>query len=177
MADKAPLFITDPFVNVEPTQEQIISNASEAIKFVEKFGIEPKVALLSHSNYGSYATDGSNKMKVATVLLKQKFPTVEIEGEMHAYAAFNSEARHNLCADNMLSNKANILVMPTMDAASISLGLLRSLTPTRLVGPYLTGSQKTAHILIPSVSSRGIFNMTALMVADLQEKKNQTDEN
>ncbi len=170
MSDKPPIFLTDPFVNVNPTCEQIINNASEAIKFVEKFGIEPKVALLSHSNFGSYDTEGGNKMKSATQQLKQQFPNVEIEGEMHAFAAFNDEARKNLCAGNQLTDSANILIMPTMDAASISLGLLRSLTSTRLVGPYLTGSQKTAHILIPSVSNRGIFNMTALMVADLQEK-------
>lgn len=174
MSDKPPLFLTDPFVNPEPSEQDIINNASQTIKFVQKFGVEPRVALLSHSNYGSYSTQGASKMKSATTQLKRLFPNIEIEGEMHAFAAFHQESRENLCANNSLSSDANVLVMPNMDAASITLGILRSLTTARLVGPYLAGAQNSAHILIPSVSSRGIFNMTALMVADLQEKAKLT---
>ena len=171
MTDKAPLFITDAFVNPDPTEQEIIDCTSETIKFVQKFGVEPQVALLSHSNYGSYVTEGASKMRSATGALKAMHPTIEIEGEMHSYAAFSGESREDLCAENSLTDSANVLIMPNMDSASISLGMMRSLTPTRLVGPYLVGAKNSAHILIPSVSSRGIFNMTALMVADLQESK------
>ena len=170
LSDKAPLFISDPFVNVNPTEQEIIYSAQQSIEFVKKFGIQPKIAILSHSNYGSYHDDSADKMRRATQLLTQQFPDIEIEGEMNSYTAFHSETRDQLCVDNALNGDANILIMPNMDAASITLGMLRSLTPTRLVGPYLVGPSHAAHIMVPSVSTRGMFNMTALMVADLHEQ-------
>ena len=174
MVDKAPLFLTDPFVNADPSEDMIVYAGREAIAFVRKFGIVPKLALVSHSNYGSYDDSAAIKMKRATRRLKAQFSDVDIEGEMNAYTAFHAEERKALCADNDLTGNANVLIMPNMDAANATLGALRSLTTTRTVGPFLTGTHK-AHILIPSVSTRGIFNMVALMVADLHAQKIDED--
>ena len=110
-------------------------------------------------------------MKQATELLQQRNPDIQIEGEMYSFTAFNESLRDAIYAESKLKGSANILVMPNMDAASISLGLIRSLTQARLVGPSLVGLRKGAHILIPSVSPRGIFNMSALTAADIQVRR------
>lgn len=169
--ENGPLFLTDAFVHVDPTTEQVVNSAEQAIYFARKFGIEPKVALLSHSNYGTYEDASALKMKHATALLQQRNPDIQIEGEMYAFTAFNEWLRDAIYAESKLKGSANILVMPNMDAASISLGLIRSLTQARLVGPSLVGLRKGAHILIPSVSPRGIFNMSALTAADIQVRR------
>lgn len=163
---EGPLFITDPFVHEDPSVDQVVRNTENAIEYARKFDIEPKVALLSHSNFGSFDDPSARKMKRATEILKEKYPDVQIDGEMFAFSALNPDFREKIIHDSPLTGRANILVMPNMDAASIAMGLLRVLTSARLVGPYLCGLEKNAHILIPSVSARGIFNMTALCSAD-----------
>ena len=110
-------------------------------------------------------------MKRATAVLQQRNPDIQIEGEMYAFTAFNEWLRESIYAESKLHGSANVLVMPNMDAASISLGLIRSLTSARLVGPSLVGLRKGCHILIPSVSPRGIFNMSALTAADIQVRR------
>ena len=164
--DDGPLFITDPFVHEDPSIEQVVRNAENAIEYARKFDIEPKVALLSHSNFGSFDDPSARKMKHATQILKEKYPELQIDGEMFAFSALNPVFREKIMDDSPLKGRANVLVMPNMDAASIAMGMLRVLTGARLVGPYLCGLEKNAHILIPSVSARGIFNMTALCSAD-----------
>ena len=163
---EGPIFITDPFVHVDPSIEQTVKNADNAIEFARKFDIEPKVALVSHSNFGSYEDAPAKKMKRATEALKEKYPDVEIDGEMFAFSALDPDFRSQIMPLSTLTGRANILVMPNMDAASIAMGLMRTLTPARLIGPYLCGLENNAHILIPSVSARGIFNMTAICSAD-----------
>lgn len=166
-----PLFLADPFVNVDPTENEVVETTQRSIEFVRNFGITPKVALLSHSNFGTYENPSALKMKRASARLREMYPDMEIDGEMNARAAFDQQLRNEIFQGNQIKEKANLLIMPNMDAASIALGLSRSITGARMVGPYLTGLEKAAHILIPSVSARGILNMSALTVADSANKK------
>ena len=168
-----PLFLTDAFVHVDPSVRQIVSAAEKAIRFARKFDIEPRVALLSHSNFGTYEDASALKMKEAARILREQQPDLEIEGEMNSFTAMNSWYRENIFTESQLHSPANVLVMPNMDAASICLGLIRSLTQARLVGPSLVGLNTGTHVLIPSVSPRGIYNMTALTVADIQYNRAQ----
>ncbi len=170
LMEDGPLFLADPFVNVDPTEEQVVATTLNTINFVKSFGIEPKVALLSHSNFGTYDNHSAHKMKRAAEQLRNQLPDMQIEGEMHAMSAMNETLRGKIYQNSNLQGRANVLIMPNMDAASITLGLLRSLTNARLVGPFLFGFDKPAHILIPSVSGRGILNMTALIGADITSK-------
>jgi len=168
LMDDGPLFLTDPFVNVNPTEEEIVEIARDAVKFVKQaFDIEPVVALLSHSNFGTYEDASALKMKAAAHRLRMEMPEVQIDGEMHSLTALNPEFRDTMIEGAGIRGRANVLVMPNMDAASIALGLLRSFTNARLIGPFLSGLEKPAHILIPSVSGRGILNLTALMSASI----------
>ncbi|MEH6616855.1 MAG: NADP-dependent malic enzyme [Porticoccus sp.] len=174
LLEDGPLFLADPFVNVDPSEEQIVNITNDAIRFAKSFGIKPKVALLSHSNYGTYDDPSAHKMKRASERLRHQLPDIQIEGEMHAMSALNETLRQSICKDTNLSGRANVLIMPNMDAASIALGLIRSLTNARLVGPFLYGLEKPAHILIPSVSGRGILNMTAKIGTDIHAKSEQS---
>ena len=167
LTEDGPLFLADPFVNVDPTEEQVVGITKDAIKFVKNLGINPRVALLSHSNFGTYDDESAHKMKRAAERLRNEFSDVQIDGEMHAMSALNETLRESICQNANLSGRANVLIMPNMDAGSIALGLIRSLTNARLVGPFLNGLEKPAHILIPSVSGRGILNTTAMIGADI----------
>nr|WP_237132055.1 NADP-dependent malic enzyme [Pseudohongiella sp. O18] len=171
LMDDGPLFLTDPFVNVDPTEEDVVEIAKDAVRFVQQsFDIEPVVALLSHSNFGTYEDSSAIKMKRAAHRLRMELPEVQIDGEMHSLTALNPEMRATVFDGANIKGRANILVMPNMDAASIALGLLRSLTNARLIGPFLNGLEKPVHILIPSVSGRGILNLTALASADIYQR-------
>jgi len=161
-----PLFIADPFVNIDPSEDQLVALTQHCLQFIRKFGIEPKVALLSHSNFGTYDDEGAHKMKIAAERLREVNPDLQIDGEMHAISAFNEQLRSSIFKNNRLTGRANLLIMPNMDAASIALGLSRSISNAIMIGPYLNGLDNAAHILIPSVSARGIFNMAALTVED-----------
>ncbi|MFT6300446.1 MAG: malate dehydrogenase (oxaloacetate-decarboxylating)(NADP+) [Saprospiraceae bacterium] len=163
LLDDGPLFLADAFINVNPTEEQIVDITKDAISFVKGCGVIPKVALLSHSNYGTYDDHSAHKMKRAAEKLRIEITNIEIDGEMHAMSALNEALRETTCNDTNITGRANVLIMPNMDAASIALGLIRSLTNARLVGPFVNGLEKPAHILIPSVSGRGILNTTAMM--------------
>lgn len=172
LMDDGPLFLTDPFVNVNPNVDEVVDIAKDAINFVQQsFDIEPVVALLSHSNFGTYEDDSAIKMKTAAHRLRMQMPEVQIDGEMHALTALNPELRATVFEGSTIKGRANVLVMPNMDTASIALGLLRSFTNGRLIGPFLCGLEKPAHILIPSVSGRGILNLTALASADIYQHK------
>lgn len=173
LMEDGPLFLTDPFVNVDPTEDQIITITKDAIRFVKNFGITPRVALLSHSNFGTYDDESAHKMKRASERLRNELPDVKIDGEMHAMSALNETLRDSTYQNSNISGRANVLIMPNMDAGSIALGLIRSLTNARLVGPFLNGLEKPAHILIPSVSGRGILNTTAMIGADILAKAEQ----
>ncbi len=163
-----PLFLADAFLNVDPSADELVSIAESSIEFVRQFGVEPKVALLSHSNFGSSRGDSARKMREAAATLRDRHPGVQIDGEMHAYTAMNAQLRELILPAANLTGSANLLIMPNLDAANIALGLIRSLTDALLVGPFLNGISQPAHIVIPSVTARGIFNMSALTAADVE---------
>ena len=171
LLEDGPLIIADPFVNVDPTEDEIVTIAQDAIEYAKRFDIVPRVALLSHSNFGTYEDSSALKMKQAAAQLRNLRPDVQIDGEMHSLSALNPQLRDTIFEHNQIDGRANVLIMPNMDTASIALGLIRSLTEARLVGPFLYGLEKPVHILIPSVSGRGILNMTALAVADIHLRK------
>jgi malate dehydrogenase (oxaloacetate-decarboxylating)(NADP+) len=159
------LFFCDTHVNVDPTAEQIAEMTLLAAKTVRRFGLAPKAALLSHSSFGTSHSPSAIKMRKALSLLRASEPDFELDGEMHADAALSESLRSRVVSSSPLTGSANLLVMPTLDAANIALTLLSAATEALLVGPLLLGVSKPVHVMVPSVTARGIVNMTALAVA------------
>ncbi|MDO8910962.1 MAG: NADP-dependent malic enzyme [Phenylobacterium sp.] len=160
------LFICDTHMNPDPTAEQIAEMTRLAADTVRGFGIEPKAALLSHSSFGASNSPSARKMRQALALLRAQAPELEVDGEMHADAALLEYQRNRLVSDSRLKGAANLLVMPNLDAANISLTLLQASTNALLVGPMLLGMSKPVHVLTPSVTARGIVNLTALAAVE-----------
>lgn len=162
-------FIADTYVNDDPTPEQLAEITLMAAETVRRFGIEPKVALLSHSSFGSSDCPAARKMRRTLELVNQMAPELEIDGEMHGDAALVESIRHNLMPDSPLKGAANILIMPNMEAARISYNLLRVTSSEGVtVGPVLMGVSKPIHILTQIASVRRIVNMVALAVVEAQ---------
>lgn len=162
-------FIADTYVNEDPTPEQLAEITLMAAETVRRFGIEPKVALLSHSSFGTSKGVSAQKMRKTLELVNQMAPDLEIDGEMHGDAALVESIRHDLMPDSPLKGSANILIMPSMEAARISYNLLRvSSSEGVTVGPVLMGVSKPVHILTPIASVRRIVNMVALAVVEAQ---------
>ncbi|AGO56348.1 NADp-dependent malic enzyme MaeB [Serratia plymuthica 4Rx13] len=162
-------FIADTYVNDDPTPEQLAEITLMAAETVRRFGIEPKVALLSHSSFGSSDCPAARKMRKTLELVNQMAPELEIDGEMHGDAALVESIRHDLMPDSPLKGAANVLIMPNMEAARISYNLLRvSSSEGVTVGPVLMGVSKPVHILTPIASVRRIVNMVALAVVEAQ---------
>jgi malate dehydrogenase (oxaloacetate-decarboxylating)(NADP+) len=159
------LFFCDTHVNVDPTAAQVAEMTLLAAEAVRGFGVTPKVALLSHSSFGASASPTAHKMRDALALIRERAPELEVDGEMHADAALSEALRHRLVTDSPLVGSANLLIMPNLDAANISLTLLAAATEGLQVGPVLLGMSKPVHVLVPSVTARGIVNMTALAIA------------
>lgn len=171
--DNGTLFFCDTHVNVDPTAEQIAECAQLAAEAVRRFGLTPKAALLSHSSFGASNSPTARKMREALAILREQAPELEVDGEMHADAALSQHLRDRLVADSPLKGSANLLVMPTLDAANIGLTLLSAATESLLVGPLLLGMSKPLHVLIPSVTARGIVNLTALAVSQAGAERAQ----
>ncbi|GAB4224403.1 MAG: NADP-dependent malic enzyme [Kiloniellaceae bacterium] len=163
-------FIVDTYVSPDPTAEEIAEMTILAAQHVARFGLTPKVALLSHSSFGSALTPSARKMREALAMLHQRCPDLEVEGEMHADAALNETIRENIFPNSKLKGTANLLVMPTLDAANIAFNLVKALGEGLSVGPILVGPAAPAHILTPSVTARGIVNMSAVSVVDAQDR-------
>jgi malate dehydrogenase (oxaloacetate-decarboxylating)(NADP+) len=155
------LFICDTQMVVDPTAEQIAEMTVLAAEAVSEFGITPKAALLSHSNFGASDSESARKMRRALALVRERAPGLEVDGEMHADAALVAAIRDNAVPDSRLSGTANLLVMPTLDAANISFTLLKAASDGLPVGPMLLGMSKPIHVLVPSVTARGIVNLSA----------------
>jgi malate dehydrogenase (oxaloacetate-decarboxylating)(NADP+) len=161
------LALVDTHVNENPTAEQLADITILAAEEMERFGIQPHAALLSHSNFGSSNSESAKKMRAALALLQQKAPGLEVDGEMHGDAALNTTLRNKVMPTSTLKNDANLLVMPNMDAANISYNLLKTAAGNGIaIGPVLLGCAKPVHILTPSATVRRIVNMTALCVVD-----------
>ena len=161
------LALVDTHVNENPTAEQLADITILAAEEMERFGIQPHAALLSHSNFGSSNSESAKKMRAALALLQQKAPGLEVDGEMHGDAALNTTLRNKVMPTSTLKNDANLLVMPNMDAANISYNLLKTAAGNGIaIGPVLLGCARPVHILTPSATVRRIVNMTALCVVD-----------
>lgn len=159
--NKGTFFLCDPFVNPNPTAEQLCEMTLMAAEEVRRFGLVPKVALLSHSDFGSVERPETIKMRDATQLIRERAPELEVEGEMTGSAALDEGIREMMFPNTELKGQANLLIMPNIDAANIVFHMMKTLSDGIAVGPLLLGTTKPAHILIPSVTSRGIVNAAA----------------
>ncbi|MDC4234064.1 NADP-dependent malic enzyme [Pasteurella multocida] len=162
------LFITDTFVNHSPTAQELAEITIMAANEVSRFGIEPKVALVSHSNFGTFDDPSAVKMREVLRLVKEKAPDLIIDGEMHCDVALNEKLRQDIMPDSPLKGAANLLVMPNMEAARISLNLLQGTATPITVGPILMGMNKPVHILTSASSVRRIINMVAIAAANVE---------
>ena len=169
VTNKGTFFFCDPYVNQNPSAEELAEIAILAADQVRDFGFDPKIALLSHANFGSSTTESSQKMRNALQLIKELAPDLEIEGEMHADAALNPEIRRRVFPNSQLEGVANLLIMPTLDAANISFNIAKSIGNGQPIGPIILGFEHSAHILTPSTTVRGVVNMSAIAVADAQK--------
>jgi malate dehydrogenase (oxaloacetate-decarboxylating)(NADP+) len=157
-------FIGDTYVNYDPSAEQLAEMTLLAAEEVRRFGMTPKVALLSHSSFGTEDTPTALKMRTALALLREQAPGLEVDGEMHGDAALDPEIRHQVFPHANIAGQANLLVMPTLDAANISFNLLKTAAGDGLtVGPLLLGAARPVHILTPTATVRRIVNLTALL--------------
>ena len=166
------LFIGDTYVNYDPTAAQLAEMTLLAAEEVRRFGIAPKVALLSHSSFGTDDTPTAQKMRHALELLRQQAPSLEVEGEMHGDAALSEEIRSHVFPPTRLKGQANLLIMPTLDAANIAFNLLKTAAGDGItVGPILLGAARPVHILTPTATVRRIVNVTALLSVEAAQAR------
>jgi malate dehydrogenase (oxaloacetate-decarboxylating)(NADP+) len=166
-------FIADTQVNYDPSAAEIAEIAVMAARQVGRFGIVPKLAFLSHSNFGNANTPAARKMREALNLFWKREPDIEAEGEMQADAALSEGVRHELFPHSRLTGDANVLIMPSLDAANIAYNAVRVLGSAISIGPILLGAARPAHIVTPAATVRGLVNMTALAVVGAGEAKQQ----
>lgn len=174
ISQRGVTFFTDSYVTVDPTAEEIAEMTVLAAEEISRFGIHPKAALLSHSDFGSRDSPSALKMREAARILKEKAPELECDGEMHGDTAISEALRHRVYPHSTIKGEANLLVFPNLDAANITLSTVKQMMDALHVGPILLGTDKPAHILTPSVTSRGIVNMTALAVVEAAHKAQAT---
>jgi malate dehydrogenase (oxaloacetate-decarboxylating)(NADP+) len=165
------VFIVDTHVNLDPTAEQLAEIARMGADVLRRFGLEPKIALLSHSNFGTHDNPSALKMRNVLALLREQAPALEVDGEMHGDAALDETLRRGTQPDTTLTGTANLLVMPNIDAANITYNLLKTAAGNNVaVGPILLGCAAPVHILTPSTTVRRLVNMTALTVAEANSR-------
>ena len=175
MLPKRTVFLCDTYVNVDPSPEQIAEMTGLAAEELCRFGLVPKVALLSHSSFGNSDAPCARKMRDALELIRARMPNLDVEGEMHGDAALSAEVRLKAFPNARMRDDANLLIMPTLDAANISFNLLKVVGGSGItVGPMLLGCARPVHILTPTATVRRIINMTALAVVDAQEQEKQS---
>ncbi|MFD1105751.1 NADP-dependent malic enzyme [Sphingobium olei] len=165
--DAGALFITDTHMVPDPTPEQVAEMTLAASAELRHFGLTPRAALLSHSNFGASHSDSARKMRKAFRLVREAAPDLAVDGEMHADAALSQSLRERLVPDSRFEGPANLLVMPNLDAANITLTALSASSSSPTVGPMLIGLTKPIHVLTPGVTSRGILNLTAIAAAEV----------
>ncbi|MBB4064591.1 NADP-dependent malic enzyme [Gellertiella hungarica] len=166
VSQRGATFMTDTYVTFQPSAQEIASMTVLAAAAVRRFGITPKAALVSHSNFGSRDSESARKMREALQLVREQAPELEVDGEMHGESAISEMLRQKVMPATTLSGEANLLVFPNLDAANITMGVVRAMTDGLHVGPILLGTALPAHILAPSVTSRGVVNMAALAVVE-----------
>jgi len=158
------IFICDAHVTKNPTAEELVESTLLAAEEIRSFGIEPKIALVSHSNFGASDDESAIKLRKALAILHATAPDLEVEGEMHADAALSVEIRDRLYPNSKLKGVANLLIMPNADAANISVSLLKMLGGGVTVGPILMGMSKSAHVVAQAATVRNLFNMSAVAI-------------
>ncbi|APL93839.1 NADP-dependent malic enzyme [Sphingobium indicum] len=168
--DAGALFITDTHMVPDPTPEQIAEMALLGATELKHFGLTPRVALLSHSNFGASHSPSARKMREAFKLVRQAAPELMVDGEMHADAALSQGLRERLIPDSRFEGSANLLVMPNLDAANITLTALSASSSSPTVGPMLVGLAQPIHVLTPGVTARGILNLTAIAAAEVERE-------
>jgi malate dehydrogenase (oxaloacetate-decarboxylating)(NADP+) len=167
------LFVCDTYVNEEPDAGLVADITLMAAEEVRRFGLTPKVALLSHSNFGSVPSDATRKMRRALEIINARAPELEVDGEMHGDAALNEEIRNRLYPGCRLKGEANLMIMPNVDAANIAFNLMKETNGDGItVGPILLGAAKPVHILTSTATVRRLVNMTALAVVDANHLRN-----
>ncbi|MPW15913.1 NADP-dependent malic enzyme [Paraburkholderia sp. CNPSo 3157] len=166
------IFLVDTHVNVDPTAQELAEITIMAAEEVRRFGIEPKIALVSHSNFGSSNAPSAQKMRDLLAILQERAPHLQVDGEMHGDLALDANLRREVLAESTLEGDANLLVMPNIDAANISYNLLKTAAGNNIaIGPMLLGAAQPVHVLTPSATVRRIVNMTALLVADVNASR------
>ncbi len=160
------LFFCDTHVTIDPTAEEVAEMTLLAAAVVQRFGLVPKAALLSHSSFGGGNSVPARKMRRALALIRDKAPDLEVDGEMHADAALSEAIRDRAVPDSRLTGTANLLVMPGLDAANIGFNLLKASSDGLPVGPILLGMSQPLHVLVPSVTARGIVNLSAIAAVE-----------
>ncbi|HWU85481.1 MAG TPA: NADP-dependent malic enzyme [Rhodocyclaceae bacterium] len=168
------LFIADTYVHYDPSVEQIVEMTLLAAEELRRFGLTPKVALLSHSSFGTAHTPTAQKMRAALASLNERAPELEVEGEMHGDAALSATIRQQVFPDSRLRGEANLLIMPNLDAANIAFNLLKEAAGDGVtVGPILLGAARPVHIVTPTASVRRLLNMTALLSVETAQQKSR----
>jgi malate dehydrogenase (oxaloacetate-decarboxylating)(NADP+) len=166
------VFLVDTHVNYDPTPEELAEITTMAAEEMMRFGIKPKAALLSHSNFGTSEHPSAVKMRQTLALLREQAPWLEVDGEMHGDVALDGKQRAAVMPHSALAGNANLLVFPNIDAANISYNLLKTAAGGNIaIGPVLLGAAKPVHILTASATVRRIVNMTALTVADANAER------
>jgi len=169
------VFLVDTHVNADPSAEELTEITVMAAEEMMRFGIQPRAALLSHSNFGTSDHPSAVKMRRTLALLREQAPWMEVDGEMHGDVALDAQARHQVMPRSTLTGEANLLVLPNIDAANIAYNLLKTAAGGGIaIGPVLLGADKPVHILTPSATVRRIVNMTALTVADAEAGRRTT---
>ncbi len=166
---KGPFFLTDTHIRHDPSAEELADMAILSAQHVARFGIVPKVALVSHSDFGASDTATSLKMRRATQLILERAPELECDGEMEADTALSSIVRDRVLPSSRLKGEANLLVFPNLDAANIAYQFAKILADALPIGPILIGAARPAHILTGNTTARGLVNMTAIAVVEAQE--------
>jgi malate dehydrogenase (oxaloacetate-decarboxylating)(NADP+) len=166
------VFLVDTHVNADPSAEELAEITVMAAEEMLRFGVQPKAALLSHSNFGSSALPSALKMRRTLALLREQAPWLEVDGEMHGDVALDGAARVSVMPNTTLHGDANLLVLPNIDAANIAYNLLKTAAGGGIaIGPVLLGAAKPVHILTASATVRRIVNMSALTVADANAQR------
>jgi malate dehydrogenase (oxaloacetate-decarboxylating)(NADP+) len=176
ITSKGAYFLADTHVTAEPSAEEIAEMTIACASHVLRFGIQPRVALLSHSDFGSADTVSARKMQRALALIQARAPGLVVDGEMAADTALLQTIRDRVNPTSTPKGEANVLIMPNLDAANIALQIVRVLADALPVGPILIGPAKPAHILTPSVTARGIVNVTAVAVVEAQTRLPRQDD-
>ena len=169
ITSKGSYFLADTQVRHEPTADELAEIASCAARHVRRFGMDPRIAFLSHSDFGNNDTESARKMRRAAQLMHKAHPEIESDGEMHGDSALSEMLRDRVLPHSRLKSTANVLIMPNLDAANIAYQVIKVLADALPVGPILIGPARPAHILTPSVTARGVLNMTAVAAVEAQE--------